>query len=243
MKRLVVLFSLVLLLIPVATSYAQEALEVGVPVRGEITNDAFEVEYTFSGSADTPVIIEMLAEDDDGFMNDLTAQVILLDSSGAVVVDTSENFVFADAVLTTVLPADDDYTVIASREDGRSGETEGQYTLKLNVPDVLTVGDKVEGAASSESGIIYYVVNSEEDFILNYSKSAGDYNPQILISNITDNNSDIEDYATAGGRITNLALGDIPAGLYVISVQEALFDFYFDEVTAEFSLSVSGIDG
>ncbi len=241
MKRLIVLFSLVLLLIPVTTSYAQDALEAGVPVRGEITNDAFEVEYTFSGTADSVVIIEMLAEDDDGFMNDLVGQLILLDSEGSVVVDTSDHFSFGDSVLVTQLAADDDYTVIATREDGRSGESEGEYTLKLSIPEAIEVGGKVEGETSSEAGVLYYIIETEEDFVVGYSKSAGDFNPEILLSVVAESNSEIEDYAQFSGQVTNVAMGDIPAGLYVVSIQEALFDFNFDEVTAEFTLSVDAV--
>jgi len=243
MKRLLVLLSIFVLLISATTALAQDALEVGTPIRGEITSDAFEVEYTFSGTADSVVIIEMLAEDDDGFINDLSAQLILLDSSGSVVVDTADSFSFSDAVLVTQLPADDDYTVVATRADGRSGDTEGQYTLILHIPEVLEIGGKVEGTVTSEEGITYYVIETEEDFNVSYSKSAGDYNPQVLLSTIMDNNSDIEDYASVSGNVTNAVLGDMPAGLYILSLQEALFDFYFDEVTAEYSLSINALEG
>jgi hypothetical protein len=237
MKRLAVVFSFILLLLPI-TSYAQDALEVGTPVRGEITNAEFEVEYTFSGAADSVVIIELLAEDDEGFMNELYGQVILVNSSGEVVVDTADNFTFGDATLVTQLPADDEYTIIATREDGRAGESEGEFTLILNVPDVLGFGDVAEGAASSEGEALYYVVEAEEDFELSYNKNAGDFDPEILISTVADNNSDTEDYASINGSITNVSIGDIPAGLYIIEVDDALFSFYWDEVTADFTLSV-----
>ena len=237
MKRLAVVFSFILLVLPI-TSYAQESLEVGTPVRGEITNAEFEVEYMFSGTADSVVIIELLAEDDDGFMNELYGQVILIDSSGNVVADTADNFTFGDAVLVTQLSADDDYTIVATREDGRAGESEGEFTLILNIPEILGIGDVAEGAASSEGESLYYVVEAEEDFELSYNKSAGDFDPQVLISTITENNADIEDYISVNGEVTNVSLGDIPAGLYVIEVDDALFSFYWDEVTADFTLSV-----
>jgi hypothetical protein len=241
MKRIVLFLVIALLLVPVAAVNAQDALEVGVPIRGEITNEAFEVEYTFSATADSVVIIEMLAEDDDGFMNDLTAQLIVLASSGTVVVDTADNFTFSDAVLVTQLPADDDYTLIATREDGRSGDTEGEYTLILHVPDVLTVGDGAEGTAGSETGTEYFLIDSEEDFVLNYTKSGGDYNPEILVSQIDSNNSDFEDVASVNGAVTNLGLGDMPAGMYIVRIQEGFFDFYFDAVTADFAIGVEAV--
>jgi len=240
MKRLLIL--MILLLIPVALVSAQEPLEPGTPVRGEITDDAYEVEYTFSGTADSVVVIEMLAEDEEGFSTELTSQLVILDSEGSVVIDTSDNFVFGDAVLVTVLPADDDYTVIASREDGQAGETTGEYSIELIVPQVLMVGDKITDEVSSEDEPAYYVINAEEDFILRYTKNAGDFDPEINISTIADNNSDFEDYALASGKLDNVAMGDIEAGVYVVRVQEAFFSFNFSEVTAEFNLSVDPIE-
>ena len=74
-----------------------------------------------------------------------------------------------------------------------------------------------------------------------YSKSAGDFSPEILVSTISDNNADIEDFASLNGEVTNASLGDMPAGLYVVSISEGFFSFYFDEVTADFSISVNAL--
>jgi hypothetical protein len=238
MKRLSILFTIAFLLISVAMVNAQEPLEVGVPVGGEITNAEFEVEYTFTGTAGSVVIINMPTLDEDGYSNDLSGQIILLDSSNSVVADTANDYNF-DVALVTQLPADDEYTVIATREDGRSGDTEGTFEIELIVPEILGMDSSITGTASSEGGAEYYVINSEEDFILLYTKTAGDYDPEISISTLSESNSDLEDYAAASGKLDRIAMGDMAAGVYIVKIDEAFFSFYFDEVTADYEIAVT----
>lgn len=241
MKRFSILFMIVFLLIPVAMVNAQEALEVGTVLTGDITNSAFEVEYTFTGTAGDVVIINMPTKDEDGYSNDLSGQIILLDSSNSVIADTANDYNF-DVALVTQLPADDDYIVIVTREDGRSGDTEGNYALELIVPEVIGMGDSVTGAVSSEGNAAYYVVNSEADFVLLYGKSAGDFDPEISISTLNEGNSDLEDYAAVNGQLSRAAMGDMDAGIYIVKVAEGFFSYYFDEVTADFEISVVSTD-
>jgi hypothetical protein len=241
MKRFSILFMIAFLLIPVTMVNAQEALEVGTVLTGDITNAEFEVEYTFTGTAGNVVIINMPTKDEDGYSNDLSGQIILLDSSNAVIADTANDYNF-DVALVTQLPADDDYIVIITREDGRSGDTEGNYAVELIVPDVIGMGDSATGAVSSEGNAAYYVINSEEDFVLLYGKSAGDFDPEISISTLNENNSDLEDYAAANGQLSRVAMGDMEAGIYIVKVAEGFFSYYFDEVTADFEISVVSVD-
>jgi hypothetical protein len=240
MKRLSILFMLVCLLVPAAMVNAQDTLEVGTPLAGEITNSSFEVEYGFSGTAGSIVIISMPTVDEDGWANDLDGQIILLDSENNVVSDTFDNYCYGCAVLVTELPADDDYIVLATREDGRSGDTEGTYEIELITPDVLGMGDSATGQVSSEGGAAYFTINSEEDFVMIYSKTAGDYNPEILVSTISDNNSDLEGYTAASGQLDGVAMGNMEAGIYIVKVDEdSQFYFYSsDELTADFEIAV-----
>lgn len=241
MKRLSILFMIVFSLVPVAMVNAQEPLEVGVPLAGEITNAEFEVEFTFTGTGGDVVIIDLPTLDEDGYSNDLRGEVLLIDSSGSVVVDTSENYSF-EVALVTQLPADDDYLIIVTREDGRAGETEGTFEIELIVPEALGMGDSTTGSAGSETGSEYFVINSEEDFVLLYTKTAGDYDPEININVIADNNSGLDDYATAAGALNRLAMGDLAAGIYVVKIEDGFFSYYFDPVTADFELDVVSVD-
>lgn len=240
MKRLMILLTMISMFVSVALVNAQDVLEPGATLEGEISDASFETEYTFSGTADTVIIVEMLPVEDFG---DLTSpQLILIDSSGSVVVDTIDNFDYAEAILVTQLPEDGDYTLIATREDGRSGDSVGEYTITLLIPEVLEVGGKVSGFASSEGRPQYFVVNSEDDFVLRYSKNAGDFNPEVAVGILNDSMSGTDEFASAYGQLDNIAMGNIEAGLYIVQIQEALFDFNFDEVTADFNLSVESAE-
>lgn len=240
MKRLIVLFMLILLLLPVVLVQAQEALEPGTILNGEITDATFEIEYTFTGVADSVIVVEMNAVDTFGELD--SPILILLDSSGSVVVDTTNNFDYGRAILVTQLPADDTYTLLATRQDGRAGTSLGEYTLELIVPSLIASGEKATGSVSSEGRPEYYVINADSDFVLNYTKNAGDFNPEIAVGVLNEYNSGLDDYATATGKLENIAMGDIDAGLYVVEVKEALFDFNFDVVTADFNLSVDSVE-
>lgn len=237
MKKLSVLFTLVLLLIPAALVNAQEPLEVGVPVAGEITNAAFEVEFTFSGTGGDVIILSMPTLDEDGYSNDLDGEVILIDSSGEIVASTAQNYDFYVA-LVTQLPADDDYLVIATRSDGRAGDSAGTFELELIIPEALAMDASTAGSAGSETGSEYFVINSEEDFLFLYEKTAGDYYPEIELKVLNDNNSGLDDFALATGELNRIALGDFAAGIYVVEVSEG-FNYYFDPVTAEFEVGIT----
>jgi len=240
MKRLSILFMFVLLLVPVAMVNAQEALEVGVPVAGEITNAEFEVEFTFTGTGGDVILLSMPTLDEDGYSNDLDGELILIDSEGSIVASTAQNYDFY-VVLATQLPADDDYTVIATRSDGRAGDTEGTFELELIVPDAMGMDGSTTGSAGSETGSEYFVINSEEDFIFLYSKTEGDFYPEIEVKILNDNNSGLDDFAIASGDLDRAALGDFDAGIYVIEISEG-FNYYFDPVTADFELAVTSTE-
>ena len=240
MKKLSILFTLVLLLIPVAMVNAQEPLEVGVPIAGEITNSSFEVEFTFTGNGGDVIILSLPTLDEDGYSNDLDGEVILIDSSGEIVATTAQNYDFYVA-LVTQLPADDDYLVIVTREDGRAGDSAGTFEIELIVPPSLALGDSATGSAGSETGSEYFVINSEEDFLFLYEKTEGDFYPEIEVKILNDNNSGLDDFALASGDLDRVALGDFDAGIYVIEVSEG-FNYYFDPVTADFEISVASTD-
>ncbi len=240
MKRLSILFMFVLLLVPVAMVNAQEPLEVGVPVAGEITNSEFEVEYTFTGNGGDVILISMPTLDEDGYSNDLDGELILLDSENNIVASTAQNYDFY-VVLATQLPADGEYLVIATRSDGRAGDTEGTFEVKLIVPEAMAMGDSATGSAGSETGSEYFVINSEEDFIFLYSKTEGDFYPEIEVKVLNDNNSGLDDFAIASGELDRVALGDFEAGIYIVELTEG-FNYYFDPVTAEFELAVTSTE-
>src|SRR5688572_6722362 len=100
---------------------AQDATPIGYgeTVSGEITADAFEIPYIFSGEQGDIVLVEMRrANTDSGLYN---AAVVVLDPSGSLIADSADYIAYegAEAVVTVELPESGDYTVLATRDSGR----------------------------------------------------------------------------------------------------------------------------
>ena len=62
-SAIAILLMLVVSMFMVVAVQAQETLTPGTPVTGEITDDAFALEYTFEGEADQVVVIELAPVD------------------------------------------------------------------------------------------------------------------------------------------------------------------------------------
>lgn len=231
------LFALFVLLAFVSIAYAQDStpIEYGEVVTGEITNQSYEVNYTFTGKAGEIVIAEMAPVDTLGDLN--SPQVLILDSDFEVIGDSSQIFNFGVATVMLELPDDGEYNIIATRTDGRSGDSLGEYTLELILPQILADGDETTGSVSSEGRNQYFAVQLEADGVLQYAKTDGDMFPQITVkilgtsTEVFTLSGEALDYAIAGTLAANTT--------YVVEVGEALFDFNFTEVTADFTLSTA----
>jgi len=233
-------FLIVLVLMGVSIVTAQgEVLEYGDVVEGEISNAEFELEYTFQGNAEDVIVIEMVPVDT---MGDLDApELVLLNSDNTVVADTTNNFDFGQAILVAELPADDIYVLLATREDGRAGESVGAFTLSLQLPEVIKADAIAEGNVTNEDRPAYYMVDSMDDFNLIYNKQDGDFFPQVTVFALGDDPGSVDEVAAASGSaMSTLNFGTFTGGEpYVVAVERALFDFSFDEIDADFTLQIA----
>jgi hypothetical protein len=151
-------FLLALLVLSASLVTAQDALVSGETVTGEITDDAFAVEYSYEGTAGQIVVLELFPVD---VLADYdNPAIVLLDSAGEELM-TREGFGATTAVWQ--LPADDTYTVVATRRDGAEGTSVGEYTLTLTVPQELVLDEPVEGSMGADSDV-YFTYTGEEDF-------------------------------------------------------------------------------
>jgi hypothetical protein len=230
---------LLLLLLVVPAVYAQELLEPGQVVVGELTADVYELTYAFAGKEGDVVVIEADPVDALGDLNDTI--LILSDPSGAVLVDTTEAFSFGSSLIAAQLPASGTYTVKVTREDGAAGESVGEFELAVTLPQPITPDAPASSSTSSESRKQYFAVMSDTDFSLSYAKSGGDFFPDVLVSTIDEEDGNLNDVAQLSGTTFSVGMmGYFPANtLYIVTVRERLFDFNFDEVTADYTLSVS----
>ncbi len=106
-------------------------LSYGEEVTGDLSGDTFEQRYSFRGNAGDDIIIDM-RRGDEGFLD---TYLILLGPDGEEVArddDSGEGF---NALLEADLPADGDYTIVATRYRQEDGGSQGDYILRLSQGD------------------------------------------------------------------------------------------------------------
>lgn len=239
MKRLVVTLSFLVLLIMATEAVAQDdgsnTIEYGQTVVGEITNREFEIEYTFAGAAGDVVVIEMHQVD---VLGDLNRPVIMvLDPDYNPLWDTGS---YGSAILAAVLPYDGEYVILATRSNGRAGDSVGEYTLTVSNLPVLEPEVPVEGEVSSK-GVVYYAVDATAGpFTINYVKTSGDFFPEVLVNDISE--GELDDIASMSGAVVSGTMTIDPAyasnDVLVILLHEALWDWNYDEVKAAYTLTI-----
>jgi hypothetical protein len=150
-------------------------LTYGDTVEGTITQESFAINYTFEGKAGDVVSIRMTAEEAS-----LDSFLILQSSSGETLIDNDdEPGGVRDSLIDAFeLPADDTYTIIATRYQEELGGTEGDFELSLDavsegeraadttptpfagtMPEVdgfIGFSDFISGTIDSENPIRYY---------------------------------------------------------------------------------------
>lgn len=240
MRRLTRMLALALIFLLPAFSAAGQAstIEYGQTITGEITNSRFEVEYTFSGSAGDVIVVQMSRTTTTGGLEN--PEIVLLDSQNELLASTARSFAYARAVLYAELPASGSYVILATRRDGRSGTSVGEFELSLLRPEVISLAKSVNGTISSEGESQYYVVVPEKEFEISYQKTDGDMFPQVVIGTLDPSTGGLSQAAVAsGGALTKASFGVFEGGMpYVVVISRAPFDFSFDEVTADYILMV-----
>jgi hypothetical protein len=143
---------------PTGSAAGGGMITLGQTVTGSISDTAFEQDWTFDGSAGDIVTITMVDVSADG---SLDTYLSLLDSSGIEVTYNDDGGSMDigpldSQILDFVLPADDTYTIRASRFGGDMGSGAGAYELTLeegqaSVPvGSLSYGETVSGTISDE---------------------------------------------------------------------------------------------
>ncbi|GEM_PF-2699891 len=150
-------------------------LIVGGVIEGTITDDTFEIDYTYEGEANTPIVITMQSKG----LEELA--VILTNPYGNRIVTSATEQVIGDEdthVVAAVLPIDGQYVITATRRDGRAGDTEGDFQLMLDVPEYLQPQSRISGVTDSTSWQ-WYAVRQDDPFSVTYTKVDGSFSPEI----------------------------------------------------------------
>lgn len=223
------------------TIQAQDSgrIAYGETVQGELSNQEFEIPYTFSGKAGDVIVIEMGEVDRSSDLN--YPAVILLDSDGAVV--GAAEGLGGSVTFAGELPAEGAYTILATRRDGRSGDSAGVFYLTLLSPPILALSTPVDATARSAE-VSYITIRADGDFALEYVRGVGEFHPEITVNTIEDN--ELRAVATLGGKYLESGIVRLrpPAGetIFVLRVARQLFDIILNETTTEYNLKLQYIE-
>lgn len=224
---------------------AQDAITLDEPVQGELTEDAFAVEYTYKGAADDVLVITLAPVDVFGELNN--PALIVRGPSGDELLRYDG---FGTSTIVTLLPEDGTYTIVATRTDDAEGTSVGEYTLSVIQPGEIALGDTSEMSITSEQ-TVYYVYRGEDPFTLSYVRTEGVGGEDVFAPEFTINTIDTEispgtldTVATVGGPLASQGMvGVIPGGdVYIIKVGQALFDFYFDTLETTYTITIEAAE-
>lgn len=242
MKKVAILFILTFMLIPVSAQEenTENTITYGDSVEGEITNRNFEVEYAFEGAADDIINVQLIPEDESDGLNQ--PSIILLDADFRVIqtVDGS----YGAVNLFYNLPNDGQYYILATRRDGRSGDSEGAYTLNLFSVEPLAFDTPIEDAASN-TGPNYYAVRTDESFDVQYIRGNGDFYPEVAVNIVESDSFSDSNLSTVakmeGDELQRGLIGvDVTQEtIYIIRVGPPLFNFSFTERDLSFTIEVN----
>lgn len=237
MKRWWMLAAIVLTLAMAGTVLAQgdTSIAYGETVEGEVTDSQFEVPYVFTGSEGDVIHARMVVDDSGEFYE---PSLILLDADNSVVASYDGWY---EATLLAALPADGEYTLLASRVGGRTGTDTGNFTLTLDLLSGIRVGEPVEGEMTNQD-VVLYAVPADAPFTLEFERVSGDFAPELTI-NIMGEFGEFEVIGTAYGQtVRKLTLEVEPdperaVDFYVIQLAQSQWDWNFDLASAQYRLT------
>lgn len=209
----------------------------GDTAEGEVTNAQFEIPYRFTGSAGDVVQARMVVDDSGEFYE---PSLILLNPDNTVLASHDGWY---ESILLAPLPVDGEYTLLASRNGGRTGTASGSYTLTLNVLGGLPVGEPVEGEMASED-VVAYAVPADAPFTLEFERVSGDFAPELTV-NVMDEFGDFQVIGALYGQIVRKMTLEIepdpaaPVDFYIIQLARSSWDWNFETTDAQYTLTLS----
>lgn len=131
------------------------ALSYGNSVTGVIDSSTFEHQYTFEGNAGEAVTIELSA-----LNGDLDTYLSLFGPNGDLLAENDDinlaSGITNSAITNFTLPETGTYTILATRYDGETGESAGEFTLTLSQGEATTPPTTTNPPVVSSGGNIQY---------------------------------------------------------------------------------------
>lgn len=226
---------------PVYSQDEAQIITYGETVQGKFPVGAEEVEFTFSGLAGDIVVIESKSMD---ILNGFMPEIQILNARGTAIADTTENFDiesldFIQVMIPLEIPADGDYTIIIKNGSYFELDEDADFELRLLQPEILANNTPIQGTASTEEKA-FYVVISNEDFSIDFSKVSGDMLVSVSIGRIESGG--LETLAVLYGEMTqgNIQITPNRNTLHLITIQEAPYEItIFGVKTADFELTLN----
>ena len=191
-RILIAMLALVLLTVPGVYAQDDSVLSFGNVATGEITNRHFEVEFEFVARAGDVAVITMTPQDTDDFR---TPGIILLDDDYNVVGEAFDTY---SVTLFYDVQDSASYYILATRNDGRSGEGVGGFSLALTKAAELLNGQDLCDGATSELDK-YYAIRTDGEFELSYQYIEGDFRPEVSINRIKSRGDGLDARVTLTG--------------------------------------------
>jgi hypothetical protein len=241
-KRVLVIALAIFMAVSAVAAQAQEeeTIDFGQKLKGELTNRAFEVPYIFNGKANDTVIIQMAAADTTSRM--ANPSLIVLNSNNDVVV-SNQVIQFRTATLIFQVPQDDKYTILATRDKGRSGTSQGEYTLELIKPAALVLDTPVKEEITNRGRSNYYLIQHDGSAVdLGFEKIGPGIGVIVSISRITERGALLSAVSFSGTDLERARV-NLPAqsGTYIVTVGRGLLLTATRETKAVYELRlVSG---
>lgn len=216
----------------------RNTLTLGESVTGEITDQNFEVEYTFEGDEGDVIAAFMRGTENSSFD---APQILLLNPEFDVIADTTSVVAVDGTRLISELPRDGEYTIIATRTDGRAGESVGEFSLNVFMPSIINYDSTLERETTNQQ-TIYSMLRTDSESMLEFEIQSGEFRPEITIATLDDNNSTISNFIVASG-LTRGSLGILaPDTLYIVIASQPEFSYSFEELSATYTLNLISID-
>lgn len=160
---------------PEEASDENRVLRYGESITGIITDENFEVRYTFVGEQGDTVTISLIRQS-----GDLDAYLELLDASGNLIAsndDAPDMPVDTDSRITNFrLPVFGPYTIVATRFQGVAGNSTGEFELSLDraVPDESRPPAAEGGMIGYDQQVTGTITNEHYEFEYVFFGTAGD---------------------------------------------------------------------
>jgi hypothetical protein len=207
-------------------------IKYGDTVQGEITNTTSQIAYKFTGKKGDIAILLMQAPSADSAPNNLIPAIRVQDADGKSLADTNsaQTILYIPvpgAQVAADLPADGDYTVIATHL--RSDTNVGKFILTLIQAPILEAGKAVSGtvkAAQNDTFFAIYAVRSSNPIGITYVRKSGDYGPEVSIQAVEGESGIFVPQAHLTGDQLELGSLAIKGGgkLYLITLEGSDYD-------------------